>query len=396
MPAILREYSMIDVVKCADTIPERAKLFEEKFGCKATTVENIMGDPEIEIVLNLTFPSSHLEISRMALQAGKSVHNEKMMGVSWEDGLELFNLAKEFEKKGQWYTNAPDTFLGGIWQTARQVIDSGFIGTPIASYCLVTRGNMILGGERGTSTRRELPPQETPGDVRMPGFTRLPGVNPRGPAGSGLPYDMGGYYLHNLTNFFGNINRVNGFYTTRASYGSGDPLNTFYKSDKVNDEPDTISGTLEFDNGVFGSIIFASDIRDGDSKFIVYGSQGTLICPDPNFFGGKLYLQTLSSGGTNYSPQGIIDLPNYEIPLTHSILDQARGVGVVDLAFAIRNGRKPRCHYSMAMQAFETVHGIMDSADNNTTHKMVSHCDRPKAVAPGVYRGFEQQQVFDD
>ena len=90
MPAILRQYSMVDVVKCADTVPERAKLFEEKFGCKATTVDDIMGDPEIEIVLNLTFPTSHLEITKKALEAGKSVHCEKMMGVSGEDGLELF------------------------------------------------------------------------------------------------------------------------------------------------------------------------------------------------------------------------------------------------------------------------------------------------------------------
>ena len=155
MPTILKLYDMIDVVKCADTVPERAKLFEEKFGCKATTVEDIMGDPEIEIVLNLTFPTSHLEITKMALEAGKSVHSEKMMGVSWDDAMELFALAEKYEAKGQWYTNAPDTFLGGAWQTARQLIDAGFIGDPIASYCLVTRGNMILGGERGVSTRRE-------------------------------------------------------------------------------------------------------------------------------------------------------------------------------------------------------------------------------------------------
>ena len=397
MPTILKLYDMIDVVKCAVTVPERAKLFEEKFGCKATTVEDIMGDPEIEIVLNLTFPTSHLEITKMALEAGKSVHSEKMMGVSWDDAMELFALAEKYEAKGQWYTNAPDTFLGGAWQTARQLIDAGFIGDPIASYCLVTRGNMILGGERGESTRREYPKQE--GDVDMMAAFRslLPGSNPRTPDGSGLPFDMGGYYLHNLINFFGNIDRVSGYVKTNADYASYDPLNTFYKSDKVNTEPDTLVGSLEFSNGVYGSIICAANIRDMDTKFVVYGSQATLICPDPNFFGGHVYLQTNEGKRPEMVPgRGIEPLPSYLIPPTHGILDEGRGVGLVDLAFALRNGRKPRCHYSMGMQAFETVHGLIDSCKNGVNHKMVSHVDRPKAVAPGIYQGFEQQCVFDD
>ncbi len=402
MPTILKKYSMIDVVKCADTVPERAQLFEEKFGCKATTVDDIMADPEIEIVLNLTFPTSHLEITRKALEAGKSVHCEKMMGVAWEDAMELFKLAEEKEKNGQWYTNAPDTWLGGSWQTARQLLDSGFIGDPIGAYCLVTRGNMILGGERGVSTRREYPKQEGEMDMMRMFGGGLPGSNPRGPAGSGLPFDMGGYYLHNLSNFFGNIERVSGYYATKASYASGDPLNTFYKTDKVNDEPDTVFGTLQFSNGAFANIAFAANIADGDNTFVVYGTQGTIVCGDPNYFGPKLYLQTNSTrigapmfgGGNNFD--GVTTPDQFQIPFTHGNLDESRGVGLLDLAFAIRNGRKPRCHYSMGMQAFETVHGIFDSCDNGVNHKMISHMDRPAAVKPGIYRGFEQQQVFDD
>ena len=88
MPTILKQYSFIDVVKCTDTLPERAQLFEKKYGCKAVPAnDDIYGDPEIDIVLNLTYPTSHLEVTMNALKAGKSVHTEKMMGVSWEDGL---------------------------------------------------------------------------------------------------------------------------------------------------------------------------------------------------------------------------------------------------------------------------------------------------------------------
>jgi predicted dehydrogenase len=207
---------------------------------------------------------------------------------------------------------------------------------------------------------------------------------------------MGGYYLHNLINLFGNINRVSGYVKTNASYDSGDPLNTFYKISKVNNEPDTLVGSLEFSNGVYGSILFAANIRDMDQMFMVYGSQGTIICPDPNFFGGNVYLQTNVGKGMSFAPGGLVALPNYQIPPTHGYLEEARGVGLMDLAFAIRNGRKPRCHYTMGMQAFETVHGLIDSSVNGVNHQMVSKVERPKAVAAGVYNGFEQQRVFDD
>ncbi len=398
MPTILKQYGMVDVIRCADTVSERAQLFEQKFGAKASTNEEIYNDPSIDIVLNLTYPTSHFEVTKAALEAGKSVHTEKMMAVTWEQGLELAKIAEKAEKNGQWYTQAPDTFLGGAWQTVRQLIDSGFIGTPIASYCLVTRGNMVLGGERGASTRREYPKQE--GDnsdmfARM--MAMLPGSNPRTPDGSGLPYDMGGYYLHNLTNLFGNINRVSGFIKTNIKHNdSSDPLNTLYKSGIMNNEPDTLVGSLEFSNGIYGSIIFASGIKDSDQMFMVYGSDATLICPDPNFFGGNIYLQTNVGAPPSYTPGGLVPLPNYKIPPTHGYLDEARGVGLLDLAFAIRNGRKPRCHYSMGMQAFETVHGIIEGCKSGAYHKMVSHVERPAAVKPGIINGFGQQMVFDD
>ncbi len=399
MPTILKQYSFIDVVKCTDAVPERAQLFEKKYGCKAVpTNDDIYGDPEIDIVLNLTYPTSHLEVTMNALKAGKSVHTEKMMGVSWEDGLALHQMADACEKNGQWYTQAPDTFLGGAWQTIRQMIDNGFIGTPIASYCLVTRGNMILGAERGQSTRRELPKPEGEDDM-MARWARmaLPGYNPRTPAGSGLPFDMGGYYMHNLINLFGNINRVSGYVKTNVTSNfSNDPLNVNYKNTEPNHEPDTLVGSLEFDNGVYGSIIFASGIRQMDQAFIVYGSDANIICPDPNFFGGKVFLQTNVGKPMNYGPGGLEPMATYEIPPTHGILTEGRGVGLLDLAFAIRNGRRPRCHHSMGLQTFETVHGLIDSCTNNVNHKMVSKTERPAAVKPGINNGLEQQCIFDD
>ncbi len=399
MPTILKKYNMIDMVKCADTVPERAALFAEKFGMKACTNEEIYNDPEIEVVLNLTYPTSHYEVTKAAIEHGKHVHAEKMMAVSFEQGQALAKLADE---KGVWYTQAPDTFLGGAWQTARKLIDDGYIGDPIAVHCLVTRGNMILGGVQGKSTRREVPEEYREKTFAM--MMGLPGENPRGPEGSGLPFDMGGYYLHNLINMFGNINRVSGYVKTNIKKNqSFDPLNELYKSDMENVEPDTLVGSLEFDNGVYGSIIFASGIDAmADQKFVVYGSQGTLVCPDPNYFGGPVYIQSGNGKQVGYNPNaGQDSVPMFEVPPIYGNLDESRGIGLVDLAFAIRNGRKPRCHYSMGHQAFEVVHGLIDSCKNNVNHKMVTKVERPKAVRPGFKGGMggggmSQQSYFDD
>jgi len=399
MPTILKQYNMVDVVKFADSVPERAELFAKTFGGVACTNEEIYNDPEIEVVLNLTFPTSHYEVCKAAILAGKHVHCEKMMAVTWEQGKELADLAEE---KGVWLTLAPDTFLGGAWQTCRHIIDSGIIGQPIAAFCQVSGGGAAK-LNLGHSTRRELPEEERPAPPweRM----KLPGYNPRTPEGSGLPFDMGGYYLHNLINMFGNINRVTGYCKAQNTQATTmDPLNTMYKQYVPTPDPSTMIGTLEFDNGVLGSVLFASGVGGRpDQQFIVYGSEATMYCPDPNFFGGEIVIQTYSGKPMIFDPKrGPLPPDRYTLPTWFGYNDQARGVGVMDLAFAIRNGRKPRCHYSMGLQAFECVHGMIDSCENGVQHKMVSHCDRPKAVQPGIKGGmfggnnFEQQSCFDD
>ena len=135
-----------------------------------------------------------------------------------------------------------------------------------------------------------------------------------------------------------------------------------------------------------------------DQRFVVYGTEGILHCPDPNFFGGPVYVGTNAGKMPDFSKgfNGVPDAPMYEIPHMFGYLDESRGVGLMDLAFAVRNGRKPRCHNSMGLQSFEVVHGIIDSCTNNVNHKMVSKVERPKAVASGVNRGLEQQIKFDD
>ena len=397
MPSIIKQYNMVDVVKFADTVPERAELFAKKFGGVACTNEDIYNDPEIEVVLNLTYPSSHYEVTKNALLAGKHVHCEKMMAVTWEEGKELADLAEE---KGLYFTMAPDTFLGGVWQTCRHIIDSGVIGEPTAVFCALGRGGGMT-GRFGQSTRREYPKLEGQGGGFPFMGERLPGFNPRPPQGSGSPFDMGGYYLHNMINMFGNINRVSGVCKpARDQVTVLDPLNTMYGEFQDTFEPTMMIGTLEFDCGVTGVMMMPPGKMD--TQFIVVGTGGTLFCPDPNFFGGEIVIQHNSGKPMVFDPKwGPLPDGKFTVPTMFGYNDEARGVGLMDLAFAIRNNRRPRCHYSMGLQAFECVHGMIDSYKTGIEHKMISHTERPKAVKPGIMggfggAGFEQQSCFDD
>ncbi len=396
MPTILKQYNMVDVVKFADTVPERAELFAKKFGGAACTNEEIYNDPEIEVVLNLTYPSSHYEVSKAALLAGKHVHCEKMMAVTWEEGRELAELA---ESKGLWLTLAPDTFLGGVWQTCRHIVDTGIIGQPVMVMAMLGGGGNAVRSGIGESTRRELPKEEAP---LPPWIVPLPGSNPRPPQGSGAPFDMGGYYLHNMINLFGNIHRVSGI--CRPAHETAttlDPLNTMYGETVATPEPTTMIGTLEFDSGVTGVMMMPAG--KVEQQFIVSGTEGVLFMPDPNFFGGDIVIQHNSGKGMIFDPKrGPLPDGKFTVPTTFGYNTEARGVGLMDLAFAIRNGRKPRCHYSMGYQAFECVHGMIDSYKTGVEHVMISRVERPKAVKQGILGGgfesggFEQQSCFDD
>ena len=399
MPTILKQYNMVDVIKFADTVPERAELFAKKFGGIACTNEEIYNDPEIEVVLNLTYPSSHYEVTKAALEHGKHVHCEKMMAVTFEEGKELYELA---ESKGLWLTLAPDTFLGGAWQTCRHIVDSGVIGQPVAVIAMLGGGGGgTYMGKLGESTNRErnLPKEDAP---LPPWIVPLPGSNPRPPQGSGAPFDMGGYYLHNMINLFGNIHRVSG--VARPGHAKAttlDPLNTMYGEFVDTPEPTTMVGTLEFDCGVTGVMMMPGGQME--KQFIVSGSEGVLFMPDPNFFGGDIVIQHNSGKGMIFDPQrGPLPDGKFTVPTTFGYNTEARGVGLMDLAFAIRNGRRPRCHGSMGYQAFECVHGMIESYQTGVEHKMISHTERPKAVKQGILGGgfdtanFAQQSCFDD
>ena len=347
---MINRFEILEVVGCSDIIPERSAKRAEEYGIRDMTNEQILNDPEIKIVVNTTYPTSHYEVNKAALLAGKNVQCEKMIAVTLEEGKELINIAKE---KNLRIGMAPDTFLGGGLQTARKLIDTGMIGEPFMAQAMVVRG---YHADKGA----------WPGL----GFTNQPG--------GGIPFDMGGYYLHALVHLLGPIARATGFAKCRNQKRTR--KNT--KNPNFGEEFETgsinmITGALEFKNGVYGNLTVVSEGFGETPRVEIYGTEGTLICPDPNTFGGPVLLRRK---GTN-------DWGNREftsMPLTHGFTDGCwRGIGAADMAWAIVNNRPHRAHGDMGYHAFEVIHGIWQGTETGKIHVMESTCEQPKPLITG-------------
>ena len=377
-PNLANKYHIIDLVACADRIPERAQKLAEAYDLKVMTNEEIYNDPEIEIVVNLTCPESHYEVSKAAILAGKHVYSEKMMAVTWEEGQELYKLARE---KGVNYTIAPDTFLGASWQTARKAIDDGLIGTPVAMTCCYS-SNYQMDGDMV-----DLDP-----DHFM--FVLHPG--------GGIPFDFGGYYLHNIINLMGPIKRVGGFcktmYPDRIYRNPRHPL---YKEPVHIDTPTSIAGALEFESGAHGTMMITSDSACR-FFFQIMGTQGILVLNDPNFFGGSVKI--IRNGGVPLDPcmndkqpdAWFTDPLSYTLPMTHPFRESSRGLGVADMAYAIRNDRKPRADCDLGYHAFEVIHGIKKSGESGQIYEMTSRCERPAPIPALGLTGTAEEFCLDN
>ncbi len=357
-----QEFSILDVVGCSDIIPERSKNRAEEFNIKQLTNEEIYEDPGIEIVVNTTYPLSHYEVTRDALLAGKNVYSEKMMAVTMDEARELVSIANE---KGLRIGMAPDTFLGGGLQTARKIIDAGLIGEPLNAVAMVMRGYHM----RGEIESDRLP------------FVMSPG--------GGIPFDLGGYYLHALIHLLGGVKRVSGFSKTREKdYVYENPRHPRYKESFNFDTPNMLTGALEFEQGCYGTITTISEAFGEIPRLEIYGTEGVLICNDPNTFGGPIYLKR-NNGSWN-------QFPPYEIPLIHGYTEDFRGIGVADMAWAIRNNRPHRCSAELGFHAFEIINGIIESDRTGKVYEMTSKCERPAPLPSGFITGSFAEACLDN
>ncbi|CAM4004735.1 Gfo/Idh/MocA family protein [Lederbergia lenta] len=331
-------FDHLELVACADLDVNRARAQAEKYQLsQAYTVKEILADPNIDLIINLTIPKAHAEVCIQVLEAGKHVYVEKPLAVTREEGKSILDVA---QKNGLLVGSAPDTFLGAGIQTALHLIESGEIGVPIgASAFMIGRGH-----------EHWHPDPAFYYDV-----------------GGGPMFDMGPYYLTALIALLGPIKRLSGL--ARISYPERTILSEPKAGTKINVSTAThISGTLDFDSGAIGTITTSFDAFGGSTlpPIEIYGSEGTLLVPDPNTFGGSVKLRKRDE-------KEFID-----IPLTHNYDENSRGIGVADMANAIQNGTPHRANGQLAYHVLEAMHGFHDSSESGAFYHMQSTCEKPE------------------
>lgn len=342
-----RIFRSFEVVACADLIRERAEKRAEEYKVpKVVSTEEIMVDPDIKIVLNLTTPISHYAVAKEALAAGKSVYNEKPITIELAEGKELLELAKE---AGVRVGGAPDTFLGGGIQTCRKLIDDGWIGNPIAVNAFMTNH-----GHESWHPDPEFYYKK----------------------GGGPMFDMGPYYLTALINLVGPIKQVKA--STQVTFKERTITSEPKFGVKIPVEvPTHIVGIMDFHNRATGSILTSYDVWGAQLPRIeIYGTHGSLSVPDPNTFGGpvKIYLP----GYKDWS----------DVPLSHGYTVNSRGLGVADMANAIRSKRPHRANGDLTYHVLETMHAFHVAANREETVVLESVVNKPVSLPLGLLKGY--------
>lgn len=337
----------VEVAGIYDLIPEKvaAAQSEYKIAKGYSSMEEMLQDPEIEIVLNLTRPFEHYETTKAALLAGKHVYSEKPLAATYEEGRELTALAQE---KNLMLGGAPDTFLGAGIQTCRKLIDNGFIGRPIGA-----SARMICHGHESWHPAPEFYYQY----------------------GGGPMMDMGPYYLTALVNLLGRVSSLTGITTKGFDTRTVTSAPHFGQTVKV-EVPTHVNGIMQFENGAVGTITTTFDVYyDNGASLEVYGTKGTLRVPDPNGFGGPVMLLRPEDGTFR------------EVPLVFDYKENSRGLGLADMAKALREGRDMRAGGQQTLHVLEIMTAFEKSSREGNVVTLESAYERKSAMSDDGVRG---------
>ncbi len=336
---------------CADLSAEAARARAREFSLRAETVDGLLRADDIDIVVNLTVPTAHHEVSKAILDAGKHVYSEKPFVLSVADGLDL---KKRADEKGLRIGSAPDTFLGGAHQLARHLVDGGKLGRITSGTC-----HVLSHGMEAWHPNPDF-------------FFR---------AGGGPVLDMGPYYLANLVQLVGPVARVAALtsiparertISSRPRRGEKIPVST----------PTTIHALLEFATGAVVTFNASWDVwASGHAPMELHGEAGTLFMPDPNFFGGELCYTRRD--------KPVKKLPKWEHPFArdneihpHGAVANYRAAGLADMALAIAEGRPHRCGLDLALHVVEVMTGMLQSGEDRRYVEMKTSCERPAPLGP--------------
>jgi predicted dehydrogenase len=339
----------LKVVACADLNPAAAEARATEYSVKAQTIDALLANDEVDIIVNLTIPDAHYPVSKRILEAGKHVYSEKPLVLSLEQGEDLRAIAKA---KGLSVGCAPDTFLGGSHQLARAYIDKGGIGRVTSGTCHVMSPGMEMWHPN-------------------PDFFFLPGGGPI--------LDLGPYYIANLINLIGPVKRVAALtsmanetrtITSQPRNGEVIPVKT----------PTNIHALLEFQNGATITLSASWDVwshRHANTE--LYGTEGSLYVPDPNFFGG-----VVEASGRN---KDIQPLEAWDHPFGRNNQESPQGpranyrtAGLADMAVAILEGRDARCSLERTLHGVDVMVSILKSGETGEFVTLSTTCTQPAAL----------------
>jgi predicted dehydrogenase len=341
----MQMFRAVQVWAVADIDMQRASAKAAEHGiARVYTTQQMLADPQVDIVVNLTVPAAHAEISLAIINAGKHVYSEKPLATRREDGKAILEAARH---KGMRVGCAPDTFLGGGLQTSRKLIDDGWIGRPVAAAAFFT----------GHGPEAWHPNPEF--------FYKF---------GAGPMLDLGPYYLTALVSLLGPIRRVTG--SAQISFPQRRITSQPYDGTIIDVEvPTHVAGVADFANGVVGTLITSFDIWSATLPRIeIYGSEGTLSVPDPNVFGGPVLVRRM--GAKDWT----------EMPLSHDD-SVGRGIGVADMATAIQSGRPHRASGELAYHVLDLMYAFQDASQQEQHVHITSAVERPAALPTGLPAG---------
>jgi predicted dehydrogenase len=337
-------FPILDIRGLADMVPAAAEARAQEFGLKAASVDALLADPSIEIILNLTIPKAHVAVGLQALKAGKHIYSEKPLGVAFKDGKKLMERAAQKKLR---VGSAPDTFLGGAHQTCRRLIDSGKIGTPVGG----TAYFMCPGHERWHPA---------------PEFYYQ--------AGGGPVLDMAPYYLTGLVNLLGPVARVAAMtsmpkkertITSQPRFGQTIPVQVATHA----------AGTLEFVCGALVQVGMSFDVPAHRHPPIeIYGIEGTLVVPDPNWFGGEIEFAPAKDKWQKLKT---------EFPYADA---DYRSIGLADMAHAIRANRPHRASGALALHVLEVMEAFDRSAKAGRVVSIATRPERPPPLSESLVR----------
>lgn len=341
----------LEVRAVADIMPEAARKRAEEFGVAAQTPDELLKNSEVDVIVNLTVPAAHYRVSMDIISAGKHSYSEKPFVLTLEEGLSLKKAADERNLK---VGSAPDTFLGGAHQQAREIIDSGKLGKIMSG----TTHVMSRGMEHWHPN---------------PDFFFQPGGGPI--------LDLGPYYITDLVHLLGPVKRLSAFTNMaraeREVTAEGPNKGTFIKVGT----PTTIHGVLEFHNGAIVTIGASWDVAaHGHHNIELYGTDGSIFVPDPNFFGGDLVTAGLDGVRT---PVTAWDHP---FGKPNQDLDKAtpranyRCAGLADMMLSHETGETARCGLDVALHVVEVMTGLLKAGETGQVLTLETTCERPRAL----------------